>query len=131
MVNPNSNPNPNPNPNSNPNPSLPGDGAVHTRLLEGCAAIKQAQILATAGDGLRCDVCCKPYAPVRYMLSLSTNIMLTPCTGFVHRDLKSLNFFVTDLGDSLSVVRLGDFGETVSIAAAAQEEPRQHGSLIW
>ena len=46
----------------------------------------------------------------------------------MQRDLKSLNFFVTEPGDKL---RLGDFGETVSITAAALEEPQQCGSLKW
>ena len=50
--------------------------------------------------------------------------------GFVHRDMKSLNCFVTDVGDELAV-RLGDFGETVTTTAAAKEEPRQVGTMQW
>ena len=55
--------------------------------------------------------------------------------GFVHRDLKSLNFFVTEgqngPTDSLFSLRLGDFGETVAVSAAALEQPQQWGSLKW
>lgn len=50
--------------------------------------------------------------------------------GFLHRDMKSLNCFVTDL-DGQTVMRLGDFGETVSIEAAKHETPKQVGTIQW
>ena len=50
--------------------------------------------------------------------------------GFLHRDVKSLNSFVTDLNGE-ATVRLGDFGDTVTTEAAAGETPRQIGTTQW
>ena len=50
--------------------------------------------------------------------------------GFLHRDMKSLNCFVTDVGDKLAL-RLGDFGETVTTEAAGSEDPKQVGTIQW
>ena len=50
--------------------------------------------------------------------------------GFVHRDIKSLNVFLTDAGEA-SGVRLGDFGESVTNAAAEAEDPKQVGTPQW
>ena len=53
-------------------------------------------------------------------------------TGFVHRDVKSLNCFVTipaATGDS--GLRLGDFGESVTSAAAESEDPKTVGTGQW
>ena len=50
--------------------------------------------------------------------------------GFVHRDVKSLNCFMTFLkGDG--AVRLGDFGESVTNAMAEGEDPKQVGTPQW
>ena len=50
--------------------------------------------------------------------------------SFLHRDMKSLNCFVTDLnGDT--VVRLGDFGETITFESAQHETRRQVGTTQW
>jgi len=58
--------------------------------------------------------------------------------GFVHRDIKSHNFFVTDRhrGRTTMVwsdpsLRLGDFGETILEEFAAQERPQPIGTLAW
>ena len=54
--------------------------------------------------------------------------------GFVHRDVKSLNCFMMlleGLAERAAVVRLGDFGESVTNAAAAIEDPKQVGTPQW
>ena len=51
--------------------------------------------------------------------------------GFLHRDMKSLNCFVTDLDSGQTVVRLGDFGETVTLAVAEEEIPKPVGTPQW
>ena len=54
--------------------------------------------------------------------------------GFVHRDIKSLNSFVADVGDETGEdtgVRLGDFGESVTFEAAEQEGPKMIGTAQW
>ena len=50
--------------------------------------------------------------------------------GFVHRDVKSLNCFMTVV-DGRLCVRLGDFGESVTNAAAEDEDPMQVGTPQW
>ena len=50
--------------------------------------------------------------------------------GFVHRDVKSLNCFMTMVEGRLGV-RLGDFGESVTIVAAEGEDPMQVGTPQW
>jgi len=50
---------------------------------------------------------------------------------FLHRDMKSLNCFVTDLDNGQLAVRLGDFGETVTTTAAKSEVPKQVGTMQW
>ena len=50
--------------------------------------------------------------------------------GFLHRDMKSLNCFVTDVGDQLAL-RVGDFTESVTTATANAEVPKQVGALQW
>jgi len=50
---------------------------------------------------------------------------------FLHRDMKSLNCFVTDLDNGQLAVRLGDFGETVTTTAAKGEVPKQVGTMQW
>ena len=50
--------------------------------------------------------------------------------GFLHRDIKSLNCFVTNRDDT-KVLRLGDFGETITVEAAKAETPRQVGTTQW
>ena len=66
---------------------------------------------------MACDVMCA----VAHMHKLN----------FVHRDLKSLNFFVNIDGQQQLSVRLGDFGETLTITQAGLEVPQQSGSLKW
>ena len=67
--------------------------------------------------------------------------------GFVHRDIKSLNFFCTQSRQSSERKRdsedpnpmahfelrclLGDFGETVKTWQAEAEAPKQHGTVEW
>ena len=50
--------------------------------------------------------------------------------GFVHRDVKSLNCFMTAVQGHAGV-RLGDFGESVTNASAEDEAPRQVGTRQW
>ena len=47
--------------------------------------------------------------------------------GIIHRDLKPSNIFF----DSRQLVRLGDFGESETIAAAEGEDPRPVGTEQW
>ena len=51
---------------------------------------------------------------------------------FVHRDMKTLNCFVTTDGeDNQFAVRLGDFGETITTSVAKVETPKVVGTTQW
>ena len=64
------------------------------------------------------DVCCA----VAHMHELQ----------FVHRDMKTLNCFVTTDGeDNQFAVRLGDFGETITTSVAKVETPKVVGTTQW
>ena len=56
-------------------------------------------------------------------------------TGFLHRDIKSLNCFLVPVRDDSvgegAGVRLGDFGESVTMEAAEEQGPRLIGTAQW
>ena len=80
------------------------------------------------------DVLQKEQPPLLTRLEIAHDTALAMAhmhsTGFVHRDVKSLNYFLTDGGEQ-SGVRLGDFGESVTNAAAEGEIPKQVGTPQW
>ena len=80
------------------------------------------------------DVLAKESLPLRKRLQhahdFTRSIAHMHSIGFVHRDIKSLNVFLADEGEA-SGVRLGDFGESVTNAAAEDEDPMQVGTPQW
>jgi len=53
--------------------------------------------------------------------------------GYVHRDIKSLNVFVMDTSVTAgrAMVRLGDFGETMTSQEALNQTPKCVGTTQW
>jgi len=73
---------------------------------------------------------------LRIALKCTTAVAHLHSLEFVHRDLKSPNFFccfggkVSDSDVGLEVL-LGDFGETCTVQSALKAERRQYGTLCW
>jgi len=91
-------------------------------LMELCTVGSLSEILAQREHGL-CEylmLAKQAASAVAHMHALE----------MVHRDLKSLNIFVTRIAGTLEA-KLGDFGETVTLEEAMKEPPCQKGTLQW
>ena len=84
--------------------------------------------------GCLMDVLAKERLPLLSRLEIAHDFLRSIAhmhkIGFVHRDVKSLNVFMNCL-EGQSGVRLGDFGESVTNAAAEGEDPKQVGTPQW
>ena len=84
--------------------------------------------------GCLMDVLAKERLPLLSRLEIAHDFLRSIAhmhsIGFVHRDVKSLNCFMTMVEGRLCV-RLGDFGESVPTTAAEGEEPKQVGTPQW
>ena len=91
-------------------------------------------VMELCTKGCLLDMLIKENLPLRkrlqYAHDFTRSIAHVHSIGFVHRDIKSLNCFLTDEGEA-SGVRLGDFGESVTNAAAEAEVPKQVGTPQW
>ena len=96
-------------------------------------------VMEVCARGSLMDVLEKEQPPLLTRLEMAHDVVQSiACmhgAGFVHRDIKSLNYFVTDVagesGGDDAGVRLGDFGESLTYAAAESEEPKQVGTSQW
>ena len=92
-------------------------------------------VMEMCPQGCLMDVLAKERLPLLSRLEIAHDFLRSIAhmhrIGFVHRDVKSLNCFVTNADGGESGVRLGDFGESETIAAAEAEEPKQVGTGQW
>ena len=92
-------------------------------------------VMEVCARGSLMDVLAKERPPLLTRLEMAHDFLCAIAhmhsTGFVHRDVKSLNCFVTNADGGESGVRLGDFGESDTIAAAEAEDPKQVGTGQW
>ena len=91
-------------------------------------------VMELCTKGCLLDMLTKENLPLRkrlqYAHDFTRSIAHVHSIGFVHRDIKSLNCFMT-IAEGRLVLRLGDFGESVTITAAEIEDPKQVGTPQW
>ena len=91
-------------------------------------------VMEMCPKGCLMDVLAKERLPLLSRLEIAHDFLRSIAhmhsIGFVHRDVKSLNCFMTAVEGRLCV-RLGDFGESVTNTAAEGEDPKQVGTPQW